>query len=169
MLGNPLSPYWWVTAPELRTAPTIRRVDVGGIYELTTNAVQLTDTSVDYGINPVCYNALPCESVVLLKIHAGTPAGGENLPVTVVTPNSGSSTVVNESGSNAGTTKKPVTDSKNNPVTGADVIGNTERLAYINKRTGVIRFLEFTASTTPAPTVQNSVASGDVSVVAKSK
>lgn len=169
MFGNPLSPYWWLTTPGLRTASAIRRVDVGGIYELTTNGVQLTDASVDYGINPVCYNALPCESVVLLKIHAGTPAGGENLPVTIVTPNSGSSTVVNESGSSTGTTKKPVTDSKNNSVTGADVIGNTERLAYINKQTGVIRFLEFTASTTPAPTVQNSVAAGDVPVAGKNK
>lgn len=29
-------------------------------------------------------------------------------------------------------------------VTGSNVQGNTQRLAYINKSTGVIRFLEFT-------------------------
>lgn len=151
---NPLNPYWWLPTPAIRPSGNIRRVDVGGIFELTTNAVQLTDASVDYGINPVCYHALPCESVVLLKVHAGVPAGGENLPVTVVTPNSGSSTVANGSGSSAGTTKIPVVDSKNNPVTGTDIVGSTERLAYINKSTGVIRFLEFTAATTPAPTAQ---------------
>lgn len=127
------------------------RLDVGGIYSLSTNAVQLTDSSVDYGINPVCYNLLPCESIVLLKVHADVPAGGEALGVTIVTPSGGNSTITT-AGSAAGTTKVPVVDSNDNPVKGSDVTGSTERFAYINKRTGVIRFLEFTASATPAPT-----------------
>lgn len=38
----------------------IKLIDVGGIYELKTNAQQVTDASVDYGINPCYYNAL-CE------------------------------------------------------------------------------------------------------------
>lgn len=161
---NPLNPYWWLPTPAFRPHSPIRRVDVGGIFELSTNAVQITESSVDYGINPVCYNALPCESIVLLKVHADAPAGGEGLPVTVVTPNSGSSTVTNSSGSSAGTTKVPVVDSNNNPVTGSDVSGTTERLAYINKRTGIIRFLEFTAGNTQTPTDANAQA-----VAAKSK
>lgn len=169
MLGYPFNPYWWMTRPAQPSAPGIRRVDVCGIFELTTNAVQLTDASVDYGINPVCYNALPCESIVLLKVHADAPAGGENLPVTVVTPNSGSSTVANGSCSSAGTTKVPVVDSQNNPVTGTDIVGTTERLAYINKRLGVIRFLEFTAATAPAPTAQTPAAVAEVPTAAKSK
>ena len=37
----------------------IKLIDVGGIYELKTNAQQVTDASVDYGINPCYYNALP--------------------------------------------------------------------------------------------------------------
>lgn len=45
----------------------IKLIDVGGIYELKTNAQQVTDASVDYGINPCYYNALPCECIVLLK------------------------------------------------------------------------------------------------------
>lgn len=162
MLGNPYNPYWWTPTPAIRPLPNIRRIDIGGIFELSTNAVQLTEASVDYGINPVCYNALPCESVVLLKIHADVPAGGDGLPVTVVTPNGGNSTV-NNGNSSSGTTKVPVKDSQNNPVTGSDVVGTTERLAYINKRTGVIRFLEFTAGTaaanTPAPTTVESTKS----------
>lgn len=64
----------------------IKRIDVGGIYELKTNAQQVTDASVDYGINPCYYNALPCECIVLLKIHQGVAAASAALPVTIVTP-----------------------------------------------------------------------------------
>ena len=148
MFINAVNPYWWAAAPVSRnTEVSIPRIDVGGIYKLSTNAVALTDTTVDYGINPCLYNRLPCESLVLLTIHADVPAGGEALPVTVVVPNSGSSTV-NESGtstsSSTGTTKVNVVDSQGTNVTGSSVQGNTERLAYINKCTGVIRFMEFT-------------------------
>ena len=54
---NLMYPYW-LPSPLLmnRSARGIRRIDVNGIYELSTNAVQLTDASVDYGINPYCYN-----------------------------------------------------------------------------------------------------------------
>lgn len=153
MYGNPLNPYWWIPTPALHSETRIRRVDVGGIFELTTNAVQLSEASVDYGINPICFNALPCESVVLLKVHADAPVGGERLPVTVVTPNSGQSTV--SSGASSSGTKVPVVDSNNNPVTGNDITGSTERLAYINKRTGIVRFLEFTAGVALTPTDAN--------------
>lgn len=151
MFGNPFNPYWWGPGPVIPARPQIRRLDTCGIFELSTNAVQLTTESVDYGINPVCYNALPCESIVLLKVHADPPAGGDGLPVNVVTPSGGNTTLPN-SGSSSGTTKVPVVDSNNTPVTGSDVTGITERLAYINKATGVIRFLEFTAGGGAAPT-----------------
>lgn len=143
MLGMPFIPFM------VNRSRGIRRIDVNGIYELSTNAVQLTEASVDYGINPCCYNALPCESIILLKVHADVPAGGEALPVYVITPNMGQTTLAT-TGATTGTSKIPVVDSNNTPVTGTDVTGTTERLAYLNKRTGVIRFLEFTAST-PAP------------------
>ena len=115
---------------------------------LSTNAVQLTDETVDYGINPCCYNALPCESIVLLKVHADVPAGGEALPVTIVLPTAGRTTLdaTTPAGTASGTTKSPVVDSQGTQVVGEDIEGTTERLAYINKRTGVIRFLEFTSS-----------------------
>ncbi len=170
MLNNPYTPYWWLPNPLLfRGAQgSIKRVDVNGIYELSTNAVQLTEASVDYGINPCCYNALPCESIILLKVHADVPAGGEGLPVTVVTPNSGQTTLQN-SGGTSGTRKVPVVDSNDNPVTGSDVTGTTERLAYLNKKTGVIRFLEFTAGTTPAPTGGDAPAAASEQSAVKSK
>ena len=116
----------------------IKRIDVGGIYELKTNAQQVTDASVDYGINPCYYNALPCECIVLLKIHQGVAAASATLPVTIVTPNSGSTTV---NGTTSGTTKVPVVDHVGKAVTGANVSETTEALAYINKKSGIIRLL----------------------------
>jgi hypothetical protein len=38
-----------------------------------------------------------------------------------------------------------VVDSQGTQIVGDDIEGTTERLAYINKRTGIIRFLEFTS------------------------
>ncbi len=55
-------------------------------------------------------------------------------------------------------------DSNNNPVTGTDITGTTERLAYLNKRTGVIRFLEFMAST-PAAASNGEPAAASVNAV----
>lgn len=167
MYGNPSNPYWWMTTPSVGVGfpgARLRRLDTGGIFELSTNAVQLTEASVDYGINPACYNALPCESIVLLRVHADAPTGGENLPVNIVTPNGGQTTI---SGTDTGTTKVPVVDSKNTPVTGSDVVGTTERLAYINKRTGVIRFLEFTAGSTASASSNTTPAAASVKVVNK--
>lgn len=43
----------------------IKLIDVGGIYELKTNAQQVTDASVDYGINPCYYNALPSTAQIV--------------------------------------------------------------------------------------------------------
>ena len=38
MFGNPFSPYWWMPQLPVMPQPAIRRVDIGGIYELSTNA-----------------------------------------------------------------------------------------------------------------------------------
>lgn len=143
MVINALNPYWWMASPITQVNTGIDRVDVGGIFKLSTNAVTLTDTTVDYGINPCVYNALPCESLVLLTIHADVPEGGEALPVTIVTPNNGTSTV-STNGSNSGTTKTNIVDSQGTNVTGSNITGSTQRFVYINKRTGIIRFMEFT-------------------------
>lgn len=156
MIGNPFyptNPYWWTpfglghSAFGLGSQPNLQRIDIGGIYVLSTNAVQLTDETVDYGINPCCYNALPCESIVLLRVHADVPDGGEALPVTIVVPSAGRTTLdaTTAAGTASGTTKAPVVDSQGTQVVGDDIEGSTERLAYINKRTGTIRFLEFTS------------------------
>lgn len=124
----------------------IKRIDVGGIYELKTNAQQVTEASVDYGINPCYYNALPCECIVLLKIHQGVAAASATLPITVVIPNSGSTIINGTAGSTdttSGTQKVPIVDHGGTVVTGASVSDTTEALAYINKKSGIIRLLGF--------------------------
>lgn len=138
---NTFNPYWWEARPVVTT--NLPRIDIEGIYKLSTNVVELTETTVDYGINPCMYSRLPNESIILLTIHADIPTGGADLPVVLVVPNTGSSTINNDS---SGTSKVSIVDSKGTNVTGANIQGNTERLAYINKCTGTIRFLEFTNS-----------------------
>lgn len=89
---NIIDPYWWNLGPVPVRNEGLPRIDIGGIYKLSTNAVALTESSVDYGINPCLYSKLPCESIVLLTIHADAPTGGEDLPVLVGVP-SGASTI----------------------------------------------------------------------------
>lgn len=83
---NIIDPYWWNLGPVPVRNEGLPRIDIGGIYKLSTNAVALTESSVDYGINPCLYSKLPCESIVLLTIHADAPTGGEDLPVLVGVP-----------------------------------------------------------------------------------
>ena len=130
-LNYPLSPLF----PMVRRRNPIKRVDIGGIYELKTNALQVTNESVDFGINPSCYKALPCESIVLLKIHQGVPTTGAALPVNIVVPHNGATTI--------STTKSSVVDHTGSAVTGAGLSSTTEALAYINKKSGTIRLLGF--------------------------
>lgn len=133
----------------------LRRIDVGGIYHISTNSVVLDtpNSAVTYGINPCDYRELPCESLILLSIHSDVPTGGEGFPVHLAIPNGGSSTTTtSNTPTNTGVTKIPIVDSQGNNVTGANVQGNTERLLYLNKRTGTARFVEFTNPTATAAT-----------------
>lgn len=147
---NSFQPYWWMAEPlPLQQQFNLPRIDIGGIYALSTNGVAISDdsTTVDYGINPNLYNRLPNVSIVLLTISDDVPTGGETLPITVVVPSNGSSTVssgTSSVGTTTGTTKVNVVDSQGTNVTGTNIQGSTQRLAYINKCTGTIRFLEFT-------------------------
>lgn len=123
-------PYWYspIIIP-FGFRNELKRINKHGIYVVETNQVSLNSgTSVDYGIRKSVYNQLPCECIILLKIKQEVPSTGAALPVTV----SGSS---------------PVTDSKGSNITGKDIEVDTERLAYLNKSNGVLRFIEYTAAT----------------------
>lgn len=133
----------------------LQRIDVGGIYKLSTNSVVLDTaaSNVTYGINPCDYRELPCESLILLTIHADVPAGGEGFPVQLAIPNGGASTTTtSNTPTNTGVSKVSIVDSQGTNVTGSNVSGNTERFLYLNKRTGVARFMEFTNTAAAAAT-----------------
>lgn len=148
MFINPYSPYWWMSNIAMlnRAAGGRRRIKDTGTFIISTNAVNVTETSVDFGLDPCVYNSLPCECMVLFKFHTAVPAAAAALPVTVAIPNRNRTTLVTTGTTPTSTTSTtvPVTDKDNNPVVGGDLDVVTEKLAYINKRTGVIKFTEFT-------------------------
>ena len=148
MFMNPYSPYWWMPNIAMlnRAAGGRRRIKDTGTFIISTNAVNVTETSVDFGLDPCVYNSLPCECMVLFKFHTAVSAAAAALPVTVAIPNRNRTTLVTTGTTPTSTTSTtvPVTDKDNNPVVGGDLDVVTEKLAYINKRTGVIKFTEFT-------------------------
>ena len=123
-------PYWYspIIIPfDFRNE--LKMINKHGIYVVETNQVSLNSgVSVDYGIRKSIYNQLPCECIILLKIKQEVPATGAALPITV-------------SGS------QPATDSQGSNITGKDIKVDIERLAYLNKSNGVLRFIEYTAAT----------------------
>lgn len=135
MYGNPLNPfnpYWWTGGPG-PAIPTRQRSCLKQlcIFELPTTNVALSETTVDYGIDKCLYNQLPCECYVTVQINQAVPAGGEAFPITIAIPTSNNSS----------------------NVIGSDITNSKEVFAFINKREGIIRFVNFqTGGTTPAPT-----------------
>ena len=148
-----------------RRRSRLKRIDT---FELPTTGVQLSDTSVDYGINPCLYNELPCECQLILKIRQAVPAGGENLSITVVTPTAGSGSTVTSSGSTTGTQKTPVIDHNSNTVVGNDVSQFTDVLALLDKSLGIIRFVNFVSGGTTASS-SNTPATPETPATASSK
>lgn len=126
------------------------------IFELPTTNVALSETSVDFGIDKCLYNELPCECYISLLFTQAVPAGGEALPVTVVVPtsststNTGSTTASGESGT-------PVVDHNTNPVVGSDLTTTREVFAYLNKRQGIIRFVNFVTGSGAAAAVASTL------------
>ena len=148
MLVNPYTPYWWMPNVAILNRASLgrNRAKPIGVYIISTNALNVTETSVDFGLDPCVYNSLPCECVVLFKFHIAVPAAAAALPVTVAIPNRNRTTLVTTGTTPTASTSTtvPVTDKDNSPVVGGDIDVVTEKLAYINKRTGVIKFTEFT-------------------------
>lgn len=150
-------------------------LDQRGIFEVcTTGMVEVTgdeNDSVDYGINPDIWRALPCECVIIWKVRHPVSQNGAGLPVNVVVPTSGKTTVSNGSNTGSGVTststgtKIPVVDNKSTQVEGHDVtvpVGNgsgastqqlgntTEHWVYVNKSAGTFRLMGVIAQNSPA-------------------
>lgn len=170
MVGFPFPPF-----PARRHR--VRTLDQHGIFEVcTTGMVEVTgdeNDTVDYGIDPDVWKALPCECVIIWKVRHPVSQNGAGLPVNIVVPTSGKTTVSNGSNSGSGVTststgtKIPVVDNKSTQVEGHDVtvpIGNgsgastqqlgntTEHWVYINKSAGTFRLMGVTAQNSPART-----------------
>lgn len=112
------------------------------IFELPTTNVALSETSVDFGIDRCLYNELPCECYLSMLFSQAVPDGGAALPVTVVVPTSGTSTNTGTANAN-GESNTPVVDHNTNPVVGSDLTTTREVFVYLNKRQGIIRFVNF--------------------------
>lgn len=163
--NNPFPPFgpFGVVPPRRTNVP---RLDTRGIPELcTTGIVENTeneDDTVDYGINPKVWKALPNQTVVLWKVRHPVSQNGASSPVTVVIPTGSSSSTVTSPNNSAGTTKVKVVDNKSTQVEGRDVTvptGNgdenqqgytTEHIVYIDKCAGIFRMLGVTAQNSPA-------------------
>jgi hypothetical protein len=91
------------------------------------------------------YNELPCECLLLLQVHEAVPSTCSSLPVTLAIPFRGNATTTVGSDISGNNTIN-IVDSQGDNVLGCDVENNTQRFAYLNKRTGTMRFLEFTSS-----------------------
>lgn len=137
--------------PNFPPFPKRRRLKQLCIFELPTTNVALSDTSVDFGIDRCLYNDLPCECYLSMLFVQAVPEGGATLPVTVVVPTSGTSTNTGASNAN-GESNTPVVDHNTNPVVGSDLDTTREVFVYLNKRQGIIRFVNFVTGSGAAAT-----------------
>lgn len=150
----PINPFF----PGRRTrVPTL---DNRGIYEVcTTDMVVVTGSAteadnVTYGINPHIWRSLPNECIILWKVRHPITADGQDLPVTVAVPTSGSASTVSSSSSNSSsnTKKVSVVDNKSTQTVGSDITNEgttTEHLVYIDKCSDTFKLLGVQAA---APT-----------------
>lgn len=142
----------------------VPRVDIGGIYVLaTTGKVYNTEeeTSLDYGINPCQWMALPNEGVMIWKVRHPVTSNEASAAVNVVIPSSTRSTVSSPNTTN-GTSKVPVVDNKGTQTVGSDVtnpvssgdgspIGSyTEHWVYFNKEAGIFRLMGVKSQNSPS-------------------
>lgn len=172
MFGFPLGfpPFF----PLMRRRAPYPLLDRRGMPEVcTTGLIENLEgeSTVDYGINPCVWRALPNQATILWKVRHPVSQNGASLPVTVVIPTgNNSSTVV----STAGTKKIPVVDNKSTQVQGGDVTVptgsgsetqqgyTTEHIVYIDKCAGTFRLLGVKAASAPAQSGGNTPAESAV-------
>lgn len=157
--------------PSRRTV--VPRLDRLGVPLLETTGmienVEQEEDTVDYGINPCVWRALPCQTIALWKVRHPVSENGASLPVMLAVPTGNSSSTVTSRYAAAGTTKIPVVDNKSTQVEGRDVTVptgsgssspvqtsyTTEHWVYIDKAAGIFRLLGVTAQNSPARAVQS--------------
>lgn len=181
-----IPPFMFPFVLNARRGVNLPRVDKRGIPEICTTGIIENleeESSVDYGINPCQWRALPCQTVILWKVRHPVSQNGADLPVNVVVPTGNGSSTVTSSGSVAGTSKIPVVDNKSTQVKGRDVTVpagsgssspvqtsyTTEHFVYIDKASGIFRLLGVTAQDSPARSAGGNTPSETAVTTAKSK
>lgn len=137
----------------------VPRIDIGGIYVLATTGKAVNTTageeSIDYGINPYQWNALPAEGILLLKVRHAVTESEADYPVSIILPSVQATTVTSNPLSINNTNKVPVVDKHGYQTSGRDITSPTsggagaaspigsyiEHLVYFNKCSGVFRLI----------------------------
>lgn len=156
----------------------VPRLDIGGIYTLSTTGKATTDVpTVDYGFNPCAWNSLPNEGILLWKVLYSVTMDESEYAVNIVVPTTGvTKSTVSTPSSVAGTTKVPVVDNKGTQTIGSDITtptpssnvnAPTEHLVYFNKCTGVFRLLGVESTSTTSTPTTPSDAESDLAVKSK--
>lgn len=145
----------------------VPRLDTRGVPVIESTGIienlEEEDT-VDFGVNPCIWNALPCRTIALWKVRHPVSQNGASLAASVIIPTNNKSTTVASTGIGAGTTRIPIVDNKSTQVEGRDVTVptgsgssspvqtsyTTEHWVYIDKAAGIFRLLGVTSQNSPA-------------------
>lgn len=140
---NPFSPFPFF--PPVRRRP-YTLIDTRGVPVISTTGKLETaaTTTIDYGINPCQWKALPNQCVILWKVQHPSTTTAASYGVNVIIPSGTPGSTLPSPDTPAGTTRKVVIDNKSNPVVGSDVNNPdipTEHWVYIDKCAGIFKLL----------------------------
>lgn len=147
---NPFSPFPFF--PPVRRRP-YTLVSTRGVPVISTTGKLETaaTTTVDYGINPCQWRALPNRCVILWKVQHPSTEDAAGYGVNVVVPTGSTSSTVPSPETPAGTQRVNVVDNKSSNVVASDVNNPntpTEHWVYVDKCAGIFKLIG--VSTTPA-------------------
>lgn len=140
---SPFSPFPFF--PPVRRRP-YTLIDTSGVPIISTTGKLETaaTTTIDYGINPCQWRALPNQCVILWKVRHPSTAAAAGYGVNVIIPIRLSGTTMTSPETPTGTTRVPIVDNKSTPVIGSDVNNpdvSTEHWVYIDKCAGIFKLL----------------------------
>lgn len=97
-------------------------------FRISISGYTVTETAVEYHINPQYLKTLPYDCLLDLYIEQGVAAANAALPVYI----------------KFGERKFAFIDAQSAPITGADIPLPVERIVHFNKCNGLFRFVDFT-------------------------
>lgn len=143
---SPLNPFSsFPFFPPARRRP-YALIDTHGVPIIgTTGKLETASTTtIDYGINPCQWRALPNQCVILWKVAHPSTYNAASYGVNIVVPAHSPNTTLPSPETPNGTIRFVVVDNKSNPVTGSDINDPdipTEHWVYIDKCAGIFKLL----------------------------